>query len=233
MDISEVRVKLVEDRAERVRAFCSVTLDGDFVIRDLKIIEGTNGLFVAMPSRKLTDHCHKCRSKNHLRARFCNHCGASLDENRAPRDAEGRVKLHADIAHPINAAFRARLQEAAIEAFHDEVGRSKEPGYEPFEEDATDFERTDYDDFVNDLRSQLGGTSRREDRPLPSRSAPKDESYPKRPRNEPKAVPPELIPAPVARLPHRPMPPHPSHPEPPVPAAHHAHEGFAAGLLSI
>lgn len=170
MDITEVRVKLVEDRGERVRAFCSVTLDGDFVIRDLKIIEGGTGLFVAMPSRKLTDHCPSCRYKNHLRARFCNQCGAALNEERGSRDPEGRVKLHADIAHPINADFRSRLQEAAIQAYHEEVRRSGEPDYEPASEESFDEERSDFDNFIADLRGQFGSRPRREPQSAEPRS---------------------------------------------------------------
>ena len=57
MVITEVRIKLMEDNNERLQAFCSVTFDDAFVVRDLKIIEGTKGSFVAMPSRKLTDRC--------------------------------------------------------------------------------------------------------------------------------------------------------------------------------
>ena len=102
MVITEVRIKLCEENNERLLAFCSVTFDNAFVVRDLKIIEGTKGMFVAMPSRKLTDRCYKCGCKNHLRARFCNSCGGKLDEHRAMRDTDGRAKLHADIAHPIH-----------------------------------------------------------------------------------------------------------------------------------
>jgi stage V sporulation protein G len=127
--ITEVRIKLVEENNERLMAFCSVTLDNAFVIRDLKIIEGTKGLFVAMPSRKLTDRCPRCGSKNHLRARYCNGCGNHLDENRAPRDHDGRAKLHADIAHPINSACREVMQTAIIRAYQDERERAKMPGY--------------------------------------------------------------------------------------------------------
>jgi stage V sporulation protein G len=127
--ITEVRIKLVEENNERLMAFCSITLDNAFVIRDLKIIEGTKGLFVAMPSRKLTDRCPRCGSKNHLRARYCNSCGNHLDENRAPRDHDGRAKLHADIAHPINSACREVMQMAIIKSFQDEKERSKMPGY--------------------------------------------------------------------------------------------------------
>ena len=129
MVITEVRIKLVEENNERLQAFCSVTFDNAFVVRDLKIIEGTKGSFVAMPSRKLTDRCGKCGCKNHLRARFCNSCGYKLDENRAVRDADGRAKLHADIAHPINSACREVIQTAVIKAYQDERERAKQPGY--------------------------------------------------------------------------------------------------------
>ena len=129
MVITEVRIKLCEANSERLLAFCSVTFDNAFVVRDLKIIEGTKGLFVAMPSRKLTDRCTKCSSKNHLRARFCNSCGAKLDEHRAMRDMDGRAKLHADIAHPIHSAARELIQNAVIRAFAEEKDRSKLPGY--------------------------------------------------------------------------------------------------------
>src|SRR6266568_4348738 len=114
---------------ERLQAFCSVTFDDAFVVRDLKIIEGTKGSFVAMPSRKLTDRCSSCGSKNHLRARYCNQCGHKLDEDRATRDADGRVKLHADIAHPINSACREVIQSAVLKAYQVERERSKQPGY--------------------------------------------------------------------------------------------------------
>jgi len=141
MEISEVRVKLVDNKDERLKAFCSMTLDNEFVVRDIKIIEGTNGYFVAMPSRKMSDHCDKCGSKNHLRARYCNNCGATLSENRARKDAKGRMKLHADIAHPINAECRKKIQDTIIAAFKQELEASKQPGYKPTELD----EPLDYD----------------------------------------------------------------------------------------
>jgi stage V sporulation protein G len=145
--ITEVRIKLMEDNNEneRLQAFCSVTFDDAFVVRDLKIIEGTKGSFVAMPSRKLTDRCTSCGSKNHLRARFCNQCGGKLDEDRATRDADGRVKLHADIAHPINSACREVIQSAVLKAFNAEKERSKQPGYV-----------CTYDDFDSDYDGTYG-----------------------------------------------------------------------------
>jgi stage V sporulation protein G len=141
--ITEVRIKLCEQNSERLMAFCSVTFDNSFVVRDLKIIEGTRGVFVAMPSRKLMDRCG-CGCKNHLRARFCNGCGLRLDESRAVRDMDGRAKLHADIAHPIHAGARELVQASVIRTYHEERDRAKMPGYvcRYDEYDAGDYEDT-------------------------------------------------------------------------------------------
>lgn len=53
MDVSEVRVFPVEE--ERLKAYATITLDQCFLVRDLKIIHGNKGLFVAMPSKKRKD----------------------------------------------------------------------------------------------------------------------------------------------------------------------------------
>ncbi len=129
MEITEIRIKLMGDSDDRLQAFCSITFDDSFVIRDLKIIEGLNGPFVAMPSRKLTSHCPDCKCKNHLRAAYCNQCGSRLKEDRAIRDQEGRAKLYADIAHPINSACREMIQDCVIAEYQAELERSKQPGY--------------------------------------------------------------------------------------------------------
>ncbi len=131
MNITEVRVKLTEERKNRLQAFCSITIDNDFVVRDLKVIEGTRGPFVAMPSRKLTDKCKKCGCKNYLRAKFCNDCGTQLDENRAESNDRGRVKLYADTAHPINSECRDEIEKRVLSSFEDEVKKSSQPGYKP------------------------------------------------------------------------------------------------------
>ncbi len=53
MEITEVKVFPVNE--DRLKAYVSITIDNCFVVRDLKIIEGTGGLFVAMPSKKRKD----------------------------------------------------------------------------------------------------------------------------------------------------------------------------------
>lgn len=160
MNITEIRVKLVGSNEDRLKAFCSVTIDGAFVIRDLKVIEGANGPFVAMPSRKLSDRCPKCGSKNHLRAKFCNECGNKLDPNRAPRDAEGRIKLHADVAHPINTAGREQIQREVIDAYEVEAEAAEQPGYEPKHVDFDDLnEDSEFDDFLSEIRESVAQKS--------------------------------------------------------------------------
>ena len=129
MEITEVRIKLMENPEDRLRGFCSITFDYCFVVRDLKIIEGNRGPFVAMPSRKLTSNCQKCRCKNNLKANFCNQCGEKLRSGHIEHDANGRAKLYADIAHPINAECREVIQSKIVEELEKEIAKSKEPGY--------------------------------------------------------------------------------------------------------
>jgi stage V sporulation protein G len=142
VEITEVRIKLMEEPGERLKAFCSITFDNCFVIRDLKIIDGSNGPFVAMPSRKLTAHCPGCGMKNHLRAQYCNQCGKRLSDARAPKDAEGRAKLYADIAHPINSFCREMIQDVVVSEYFEEIERAKQPDYVSRYDDF-DFEYTD------------------------------------------------------------------------------------------
>jgi stage V sporulation protein G len=149
MDISEIRVRLVlnKNKDDRLKAFCSITIQNAFVVRDIKIIQGGGGYFVAMPSRKMCDHCKKCGAKNHLRAKFCNNCGTKLGEDRAKKDSKGRMRLHADIAHPINADCRRTIQEKVVAAFKEEVEKSQAPGYEP------PVEMDDLDDDIPEIVS--------------------------------------------------------------------------------
>ncbi len=54
MEITDVRLRRMASDG-KMKAVASVTLDGEFVIHDVKVVEGLKGLFVAMPSRKTPD----------------------------------------------------------------------------------------------------------------------------------------------------------------------------------
>jgi stage V sporulation protein G len=235
VEITEVRIKLMEEAGERLHAFCSITLDDCFVIRDLKIIEGTNGPFVAMPSRKLTAHCAQCGYKNHLRALYCNQCGGRLKEDRAIKDEDGRAKLYADIAHPINSRCREMIQDKVIQHFQEELRQSQLPGYV-----------SSYDDFDEDFsrppsrnaapaRDGRGSAPPRDKTPHHARPERPEPTRIDRPRAEPVRVetvrPEQTKVEPAAhepRAPHKvPTPQHVNTPTAEAPKG----DGFGAGIF--
>lgn len=58
MKISDIRIKLIESTG-KLKAIAAVTIDGCFVVHDIKILQGTDSLFIAMPSRKAVDGTYK------------------------------------------------------------------------------------------------------------------------------------------------------------------------------
>lgn len=52
MNITDVRIKPIDKDNSKVRAVASITIDGEFVVHDIKVVDGQNGLFIAMPSKK-------------------------------------------------------------------------------------------------------------------------------------------------------------------------------------
>jgi stage V sporulation protein G len=119
MEITEVRVSLRESEGKRLKAYATVTFDNSFVVRNIKVIEGNNGLFVAMPARKLKQFCPRCGKKVDVGSPYCNHCGAQLPP--PPRETEeNRHTTHQDLAHPINQEFRDYLQSKVLDAYQRE-----------------------------------------------------------------------------------------------------------------
>lgn len=132
MKVTEVRIRL-KPGAGKLKAFCSIILDDSFVVRELRLIEGSEGYFLAMPSKRREDRCSRCGMKNHLRARYCCWCGVRLPDNRAPLNARGRPMLHSDIAHPINAECRQMIFTAVMAAFRKEQELACSRDYQPKE----------------------------------------------------------------------------------------------------
>ena len=124
MEITEVKIFLKEGQDKKLKAYATITLDNMFVVRNVKVIEGTKGLFVAMPSRKLKDPCPKCGFRNTVRSKFCNQCGSSLPiaPPKMPVAGEDMSKQseHKDIAHPITAECRDYIQKKVLEAYENE-----------------------------------------------------------------------------------------------------------------
>jgi stage V sporulation protein G len=55
LNITDTRVRLIENSDSQLKAIASIVIDGCFAIHDIKIIEGKDGLFIAMPSRKTAE----------------------------------------------------------------------------------------------------------------------------------------------------------------------------------
>lgn len=70
---------------QKLRAYATITIDEEFVVKDLRVIEGDKGLFVAMPNKKLKD------------GKFI------------------------DVAHPINAQSRMKIETAVIDAYNKKI----------------------------------------------------------------------------------------------------------------
>ncbi|ASI34076.1 MULTISPECIES: septation regulator SpoVG [unclassified Exiguobacterium] len=80
MNVTDVKIRRVVAEG-RMKALASITLDHEFVVHDLRVIEGNSGLFVAMPSK---------------------------------RTQEG---IFRDVAHPINALMRKKVEDSVLEAY--------------------------------------------------------------------------------------------------------------------
>ena len=125
MEITEIRVFLKEGQDKKLKAYTTVTFDNAFVVRNIKVIQGSNGLFIAMPSRKAKSPCPKCNFKNEVGSRFCNKCGTTLPVQDKPISAADMTTMtsqseHRDIAHPVTQQFREYLQAKILEAYKKE-----------------------------------------------------------------------------------------------------------------
>ena len=123
MEITEVKVRLRDREGSKLKAYATVIFDDSFVVRDLKIIDGRKGLFVAMPSRQVREACPNCHHRNALRSKFCNQCGKALEFQRVPRKEgeDNRVDEHRDVAHPITTEARDYLQKKVLEVYEAEM----------------------------------------------------------------------------------------------------------------
>ena len=126
MEITEVRIFPKEgQRDKKLKAYATITLDNAFVVRNVKVIEGNKGLFVAMPSRKLKVPCPKCGHRNAIRSKHCNQCAVAIPPPAPlpPRGSDGeRQSEHRDIAHPITLECREYIQKKVLDAYGAEKG---------------------------------------------------------------------------------------------------------------
>lgn len=117
MQITQVKIHYKDAQNSKLKAFVTVTFDDMFVIHDLKVIEGKNGFFVAMPSVKRKETCEKCGRKTPVKSKFCNECGHKMTADSLVSHNDMARGDHKDIAHPITAEARDYVQKKVLEAF--------------------------------------------------------------------------------------------------------------------
>ena len=129
MEITEVRIFLKDSPDKKLKAYAAVTFDNAFVVRNIKVIQGSQGVFIAMPSRKIKQPCPKCNYRNEMRSKHCNQCAAALpvtERSIGHHDASRSQAEHKDIAHPITQSFRDYLQKRVLDAFEQEKTKGPE-----------------------------------------------------------------------------------------------------------
>ena len=95
MEVTNVKVKVMHTEGN-LKAYATITFDDEFVVKDIKVIDGKKGIFIAMPSKPI--------------------------KNRKVEDvesAEEMERLHKDIAHPINTQAREKIQTAILKAYEE------------------------------------------------------------------------------------------------------------------
>ena len=123
MEVTDVRIHLISKKKNRVKAFASVTFDNCFVVRGIRLIEGDNGLFLAMPSEESRKLCPQCSSWIPVNSRFCPRCGAHLGES----VTTASKYTSRDIAHPINQETRQYITSKVVDAYNQIVSDSEPP----------------------------------------------------------------------------------------------------------
>jgi stage V sporulation protein G len=126
VEITEVKISLREGGNKKLKAYATVTFDDCFVVRNIKVIEGNSGLFVAMPARKMKQFCPRCGKKIDLKSRYCSQCGAQLPPPSKDMEQTKASQIHQDIAHPINQQFRDYLQKKVLDAYNAEKAQVPE-----------------------------------------------------------------------------------------------------------
>lgn len=120
MRVTDVQVTLNQS-GNRLLAFCKLVV-GDFVIHDVKVIDGVHGIFVAMPQKEKCDECPRCGKRNGLSVEYCPRCGKPRERK---WHALERNEIWLDLVHPINQAMRDEVTRAVLDEYHRELERTR------------------------------------------------------------------------------------------------------------
>ncbi len=123
MEVTDVRIKILPRKKDKVKAVATITFDNCFVVRNVKLVEGNNGLFVAMPAEEVKRACPQCNSRIPSNSRFCPRCGAHLGDT--PPNYRNTTR---DLAHPINQEMREYITQKIISAYQEKLTQGETTG---------------------------------------------------------------------------------------------------------
>jgi DNA-binding cell septation regulator SpoVG len=124
MQLTDVHVRVLESGNSKLCGLASITLDGQLVIHDIKILRARDGLILAMPNRPRDSRCHSCGARTPLTACYCAQCGGRQPTSFELPGPEKTKSVYRDVAHPITRACRAMLEEQVFAAYRNEELRS-------------------------------------------------------------------------------------------------------------
>lgn len=114
MQITDVRVRKATGNEGKLRAFCSVVIDGAFVVHDLRVVEGAHGLFVAMPRQKnakgeYKDVAHPitAEAREQLQQSVLTAFEAAQKKERAEQAEQADTTVQADQMEPVEQVEQA------------------------------------------------------------------------------------------------------------------------------
>ena len=135
MEITDVRLRKIETEG-KLRAYVSITFDDSFVVHDLRVIDGTKGMFVAMPSKRLPNGDHKDIAhpiNTEIREKIQNAVldvySRELEEApQAKEEAKEEAKVEAKEEAKVEAKVEESKEEAVEETAAEEEVEKKEEG---------------------------------------------------------------------------------------------------------
>ncbi len=125
MEITDVRLRKIETEG-KLRAYVSVTFDDSFVVHDLRVIDGTKGMFVAMPSKRLPNGDHKDIAhpiNTEIREKIQN---AVLDVYNRELEEAPQVKVEAKVEEKEEEKVEEKEEEKEEESKEEEKEKTEE-----------------------------------------------------------------------------------------------------------
>jgi stage V sporulation protein G len=149
MEITDIQINLAYFQKSKIRAFCSVFFDNEFVVHEVKIIEeplsakaslrpdfrdrqtqaglsacsaqAVRRLHISMPNKKITMHCVKCAEKNPINANFCSKCGVKLTWYGIAREKNTHSEIYTDIVQVISGKLTRLIRKKILTAYQDKL----------------------------------------------------------------------------------------------------------------